>query len=554
MSGNNVCYICCVYFGDRRCSVKEYQEDRLSYIREHVKSLQEVLHDLDRIVFVFNLEEDHFSLFEEAKKIIPRRIQGSRVEVIGRENFGMSYGAWSEVFEKYRNVHDYFIFNEDDYFFIQDNFDSHLVNKFNSYNNIGYLCGVVMNPAPGTSWVTHAGNSIGISSRKVLNELYEKFGCLPHGKKKLNEYNFQEFSLDDRYGEEEQVGQVSQTYEIFNLGYNLYDIREDYSVPHDMGPHLKHRVPEFDHFVDNFFHWNTSPLFIPAPIRFNHPVYYVNIVDQQYQKKKTCYIVNFYFGPRRKTIEEYYQDRLCFLKKQIETLNVYSHNLDRIVFNINVDPEHYPIVNESLRIIPNSIGRAEVEVFIRENKGLSYGSFSDHFDRLRDFYDYFIFNEDDYFLVQNNWDEYLIRKYNSLPDSGYLCAIQRDEDEWNQNRSHAGHCFGIASKEALNAVWKEYGCLPHSNESNDYDLQQIVQQEFGYSFFKVGLRVYDIREEYRVAFALNDNESPDIWRWFWWKEKDLIVPAILAFDKPYTWWESWDGPCIRRTNLEKYET
>jgi hypothetical protein len=544
---NKVCYVCCVYFGDRRCAVSQYNEDRLSYVREHVKSLEEVSHKLDKIVFVFNLEEEHIHFFEEAKNIVPKRIGNTEVELIPRENYGMSYGAWSDVYEKYRKQFDYYIFNEDDYFFVQDDFDKYLVNKFKSYTNIGYLCGAVMNPAPGVPWVTHAGNSVGISSSTVLDELFNKFGCLPHGKKTIND-------LEERYGLEEQEGQVSQTYEIFKLGYNIYDIREDYSVPHDMGPHLKHAVPDFDHFVDNYFHWNTGQLFIPAPLRFGHPTYYINVVDQQYQRKRTCYVVNMYFGERRKTVEEYYSDRLCFLKKQIETLSNHKHNLDKIVFSINFEQDHLAWVNEAISLIPKKLQNTDVEVFLRKNVGLSYGAFSDNFARLRNDYDYFIFNEDDYFLVQDSWDEYLIRKYNELPDSGYLCAIMRDADEkWNDGKDHAGHCFGISSTGALDKVCEKYGSLPCSSETNDYDVQEKIQVEFTHVFFKVGLRVYDIREEYRVAFAMTGEHDQDIWRWFWWNEKDLIVPAIFAFDKPHTWWESYDGPCIRRTNLEKYQ-
>lgn len=545
MSGNKVCYVCCVYFGDRRCAVPGYNEDRLLYIREHVKSLEEVAHNLDKIVFVFNLEQEHFKFFEEAKNIIPERILGANVEVITRENYGMSYGAWSDVYGKYRKHFDYYIFNEDDYFFVQDDFDKYLVDKFNSYTNIGYLCGAVMNPAPHSPWVTHAGNSVGISSSKILDELFEKFGCLPHGKKRIDD-------LEERYGSEEQEGQVSQTNEIFKMGYNIYDIREDYSVPHDMGPYLKHAVPEFDHFVDNFFHWNAGPLFVPAPLRFGYPTYYVNIIDQQYQKKRTCYVVNMYFGPRRRTIEEYQDDRLCFLKKQLETLTKYKHNLDRIVFSINFEHDHLEWVNEAISMIPKKLQNTDVEVFLRKNIGLSYGAFSDNFARLRNEYDYFIFNEDDYFLVEDSWDEYLIRKYNSLPDSGYLCAMMRDEDTWNNNKIHAGHCFGIASTGSLEKVWSTYGCLPHTLDTNNYAVQEFTQHEFGYSFIKVGLRVYDIREEYRVAFARTEDNTDDIWRWFWWNQKDLIVPAIIAFGKNYSWYECYDGPCIRRTNLEKY--
>ncbi len=39
----------------------------------------------------------------------------------------------------------------------------------------------------------------------------------------------------------------------------------------------------------------------------------------------SCYIINFYLGSRRKTIKEYsINDRLCFIKKQIETLYQYK--------------------------------------------------------------------------------------------------------------------------------------------------------------------------------------------------------------------------------------
>jgi len=36
--------------------------------------------------------------------------------------------------------------------------------------------------------------------------------------------------------------------------------------------------------------------------------------------ERSCYIINFYLGSRRKTISNYDEDRLCFLKKHIETL------------------------------------------------------------------------------------------------------------------------------------------------------------------------------------------------------------------------------------------
>ena len=39
----------------------------------------------------------------------------------------MSYGAWSDVFKKYQDKFNYYIFNEDDYFFVEDNWDDYLI-------------------------------------------------------------------------------------------------------------------------------------------------------------------------------------------------------------------------------------------------------------------------------------------------------------------------------------------------------------------------------------------------------------------------------------------
>jgi len=500
---------------------------------------------VNKIIFVFNLDEEHIKIFQEAKKIIPKKIQGSEVEVIVRENYGMSYAAFNEAFEKYRQDFDYYIFNEDDYYFNDHNFDKYLVQKFQSYNNIGYLACMTVNPA----WEyqhkeTHAGNSVGLTSSKVLEELYQKFGCLPHPKKQIN-------SEEENYKLNEHEGQIAQTHEIFKMGYNIFDIREDYGCVHDMGLKLIKQQPDFEHFVDSYFHWN-KPLIIPFSVKFNYRVWYTFVTDPQFQRKRSCLVTSFYFGDRRRTVDEFYEDRIFFMRKQIETLETYSHNLSKIIFSINVEVGHYDYVNEALKVIPKKIQNTPVEVVIRENKGFSYSAFSEAFEKNRNDYDYFIFNEDDYFLVENNWDEYLFRKYHSLPDTGYLCAIMRDEDEWNDYKIHAGHTFGIASTSVLNKVWDKYGCLPNSYEL-DYDIQQKVQVDFSHSFIEIGLRVYDIREDYRVSFAMTGKDDQDIWRWFWWNEKDLIVPAIILLNKPYTWYESYDGPCQRKTNLEKYE-
>ena len=76
--------------------------------------------------------------------------------------------------------------------------------------------------------------------------------------------------------------------------------------------------------------------------------------------------------------------------------------------------------------------------------------------------------------------------------------------------------------------------------------KQKVQIEFSHAFFEVGLRVYDIREDYRVSFAMTANKDQDIWRWFWWNEKDLIQPALLLEGNVlYYWYECHDNEFLQ---------
>ena len=546
---SKVCYVCCVYFGDRRCQVNEFHQDPLVYLKEHIRTLLFLRHSLDRIVFVVNLEEEHREIFESAKRVVPSRIQSAEVEIVERENLGMSYGAWSFAYQKYQESYDYYIFNEDDYYFNVDNFDEYLVKKFQSLNNVGYLAGIAMNPIYGRTREgmrkVHAGNSVGISSSKVLGELFSKFGMLPHNSDRI-------LDLEERYGVDEQMGQVDQTHEIYKLGYQIFDVREEYSVPHYMGGYLKHRIPEFEHFIDFYFHWNKESLIVPAFLRFNYRCFSIYIIDDQYQRKRSCYVVNFYFGDRRKTVPQFYQDRLCFLRKQIETLQSHAHNLQKIVFCFNLDPEHFEYFTEIQKIVPDKIQKAEVDVVIRENRGMSYASFSHCFGKYRGDYDYFFFNEDDYFLVENNWDEYMIRQFNYFPDTGYFCAIQADEETWNGFRIHASHCFGVSSTKILNQVWDaNQGMLPHSL-SNDYVEQENAQREFTHSVVKLGKRIYDIREDYRIAFSWT-GEGADVHYRFWWNEKDLLIPAVMAFTQSYSWYQPLDAHLVRRTNMEKYQ-
>ena len=179
---NKTCYISVFYLGDRRKEMSESKLDKLFLLKTQIFHLSHYKHNLKEIFLVFNLDKEHECFIPEINDLIPNRIQNTKVTTILRKNIGMSYGAWDEVFQNYKNDFDYYIFNEDDYNFVQDNWDQYLVNKFNFYGDCGYVCPMVKEPMPHSNYKKNTIHSTGISSGKVLNKLLDTYKELPHSK------------------------------------------------------------------------------------------------------------------------------------------------------------------------------------------------------------------------------------------------------------------------------------------------------------------------------------------------------------------------------------
>ena len=54
-----------------------------------------------KIILNFNVEAEHYKDLPEIFELTPKSIQGAGVEINIRENYGISYGAWSDAFDKY---------------------------------------------------------------------------------------------------------------------------------------------------------------------------------------------------------------------------------------------------------------------------------------------------------------------------------------------------------------------------------------------------------------------------------------------------------------------
>jgi hypothetical protein len=254
---------------------------------------------------------------------------------------------------------------------------------------------------------------------------------------------------------------------------------------------------------------------------------------------KKCYVVNFYLGERRKTVHEYKNDKLFFLKKQIEKLHQVKHSINTIIFNFNIRVEDYFLVSEIFKLTPKFIQGSKVEINIRENYGMSYAAWSDIFMKYQSKYDYYIFNEDDYFFVEDNWDDYLVKKFESFTNCGYLCMVSREGQDWCNFKKHAGHATGISSFRILNQVVQKYGELPHSKKGDYHSVEQEGQINQSNSVIELGYDIYDVRDDYQVNFAMTDCEY-EIWKFFSWNTKEIIKPALIVDGKGYSYWESFD--------------
>lgn len=169
-------YVIACWSGKRRGNTPELDRDDLFYLRNHVESLKQLDHDLTQITICVPYNQNQSINYTNYLDSLPDKIGNASVVVFNKENYGQSYGSYHRTFEKYRQEFDYYIFMEDDYCFVENNFDRILVDRFDSITNCGYLCSLVLNNEFGL----HAALSNGITSSKILEEIYAKLGVIPH--------------------------------------------------------------------------------------------------------------------------------------------------------------------------------------------------------------------------------------------------------------------------------------------------------------------------------------------------------------------------------------
>jgi hypothetical protein len=164
----------------------------------------------------------------EFLKLAPKKIQKASTEVIVRKNTGLSYGAFSDVFRKYRKNFGYYFFTEDDYVFCEDWFDSTLIGMLLENENPGYICGAVRD-----LYSLHAGNSVGVGYAEAFESIFVEHNKIPHAAS----------NNVDPYAED-GAGQVLHTNSVYQKGFSLTDIGNRYTLYHVWPDGYEHFFPE----------------------------------------------------------------------------------------------------------------------------------------------------------------------------------------------------------------------------------------------------------------------------------------------------------------------
>jgi hypothetical protein len=243
---------------------------------------------------------------------------------------------------------------------------------------------------------------------------------------------------------------------------------------------------------------------------------------------KINYVIATWTGKRRRGNEAHRYDKTLYLKEQLRLLEEYPHDLSRITVVAPHNKRELARDTEYLAGLDGTVvGGSPVVTIRRENKGHSYGSYSHVFGLDRSLgagksseFDYYIFMEDDYAFVQDNFDQKMVNMFEGKDNCGYLCSLVTDFED----RGHAAISNGIASSAVLEKVWEQHGCLPSSNFTTTYHCQSQLQ--FSWAFLDAGYQLHDFTDQYSVLF----NETGKCIRF---GAQPQIMMAAIQFNTSY---------------------
>lgn len=237
------------------------------------------------------------------------------------------------------------------------------------------------------------------------------------------------------------------------------------------------------------------------------------------QNFKVNYMIGTWSGPRA---EQSFDDK--FLERHLAQFSKVKHPLiSQISIGYPYNPQEKLRYTQWITNLNRTADGTPIKVYPMDNIGRSYGQWSKMFDLNRNKFTHFLFIEDDYVPVLDEFDKILVEMFEEKhkdSNCGFLCGLVLDESgRYGATYvKHAAIANGVASNETLSNVWKLKECLPHDH-SNIYSHGQI---SFSQGFLEAGYSLQEYLGPYRCLYW---QHSPQI-RIYWdgVHKQDLIVP------------------------------
>lgn len=197
-------YILAAWSGMRRVNLPRYVEEREVFLRKHIESLENLRHSLTQVTVVVANNPEEPKSYRKYLESIPEKIGTAKVVILERPNVGLSFGAYSEVYGRYRADFDYYLFMEDDYVFTQHDFDTMLWGKLREHEKnamASFVCEeqtkrwildrAVKEAPPGSNMAINIEKYVpekfvfprvmlGMARTEALKDVWLEFGKLPH--------------------------------------------------------------------------------------------------------------------------------------------------------------------------------------------------------------------------------------------------------------------------------------------------------------------------------------------------------------------------------------
>lgn len=182
---------------------------------------------LDRDLIVVNSDVGSEEGNNFINNLKDRKINDGKLLSFTRKNVGLSYGAYSDAFLKFRNEYDFFLFIEDDLVTAKKDYLKIGMEKWQKTKNCGFVAFFGLSKVNKGWWKkadlnetnsVSAFSGCGLSSSSVLGEIVNKNGYLPHNTKNIN------------HEESIALGELGLSKSIINLGYTLTEVKKEILV------------------------------------------------------------------------------------------------------------------------------------------------------------------------------------------------------------------------------------------------------------------------------------------------------------------------------------